>query len=110
MAATPTEKTGGSQTAVISTEHTLATITDAGTYVLVVDTGNMLNGDELEIRIKTKVRSGNSSKLAYFAAFAHIQVEVNKVFVPVPTVVEFVATLKQTAGTGRAYIWSIYAL
>lgn len=99
----------GSQTAVISTEHTLATVTAPGVYVLVVDTNAMVNGDVLELRVKRKVRTGDTTRVAYYATYAHAQGADNniKLSVPIPSPFEFVATLKQTAGTGRAFPWSV---
>lgn len=97
----------GSQSASISTEHTLATITDPGVYVLVVDTVNMVNGDELELRLKTKAKSGSTSRLAYSQTYIHAQGELNKYSIPVPVDTEIVATLKQVAGTGRSFDWNI---
>lgn len=103
--------TEGSQNpAVISTEHTLATITDAGTYILTVDLSGMQNGDVLELRVKTKLTSGDTSQLAYDAFYAHAQSRPNVYSIPVPSPIEFVATLKQTAGTGRTFIWAVYRL
>ena len=113
------EKSGGSQTAVIDTEHTLATITAAGTYILGVDMSNLVDGDELELRIYVKMRSASASDCIYNQAYAHKQGDgaaanakgtVVKVSVPVPAPFQFIATLKQTAGTGRAFDWSIYEL
>ena len=43
----PTSKSSGTQAATIDTEHTLATITDAGTYVLFVDTNAMVLADNM---------------------------------------------------------------
>lgn len=97
----------GTQTATIGTEHTLATNTSGKTVVLVVDTGNMANGDILELRLKTKVLSGGTSRLAYIATYSNIQATPQKYSVPVPANIEIVATLKQTAGTGRNYPWSL---
>jgi hypothetical protein len=107
---TVAEVTGGTQTATIGTEHTLATSTTGKTYVLVVDTVNMVNGDELELRLKTKARTGNGSQVAYTAAYANVQATLNKYSVPVPANIELVATLKQTAGTGRNFIWSLLSI
>ena len=104
------ENTGGSQTAIIDTEHTLATITAAGTYVLEVELTNLVDGDELELRIKVKGRSASTSRLAYIQSYAHAQSRLVVLSVPVPAPFEFIATLKQTAGTGRVFIWSIYEL
>lgn len=102
--------TESSQTATISTEHTLATITSAGTYVLAVDCANMVNGDVLELRVYTKLTASDTSQLTYYAAYKHAQGALNKLSVPVPAPIEFKATLKQTAGTGRAFIWAVYSL
>lgn len=104
------EVTGGTQSATVSTEHTLATSTTGKTYVLFVDTVNLANGDVVELRLKTKGRSGNSSQLAYYAVYAHVQTSPNKYSVPVPANIEIVATLKQTAGTGRNFIWSLLSI
>ena len=107
----PTSNQSGSQTATISTEHNLGTeITAAGTYVLVVDTGNMAAGDVLELRIKTKAKSGGTQRQAYAVSYANAQASPNKYSVPVPVDTSFQATLKQTAGTGRAFDWNILAL
>lgn len=101
----------GSQSATINTEHQLgSTITAAGVYVLVVDTNAMVNGDTLELRIKTKAKSGSTSRLAYYATYVNAQSDLVKYSVPVPCDVEFIATLKQTAGTGRSFDWNILAL
>jgi len=100
----------GTQVATITTEHTLDTDTTGKTYVLVVDTGAMVNGDTLELRLKTKVLSGGTSRLAYMATFENIQAEPQKYSVPVPANIEIVATLKQTAGTGRSFPWSLLSL
>jgi len=104
-----TENTGGSQTAVITTEHVLATITAAGTYQLVVDTANMVSGDTVELRVKVKARSASSSQEIFYATFSHAQgTDDLKLSPPCPAPFEFIATLKQTAGTGRAFVWAIY--
>lgn len=103
------EKTGGTQTAVIATEHTLATIAAAGTYQLGVNTSNLVDGDTVELRVKVKLRSGNTLRQVFKAVYTNNQGDDEiKISPPVPAPFEFVATLKQTAGTGRAFIWSIY--
>lgn len=106
----PTIIAEGDQTAVIGTEHTLVTDATNKIYVLVVDTGNMVNADILELRIKTKVRTGGVSRQAYSVSYAHVQGDPNKYSVPVPADVEIVATLKQTAGTGRVFPWKLLSV
>lgn len=92
------------------TEQNLDTEATSGVFVLAVDCGAMVGGDELELRIKTKVRAGSNSRLAYYAVFVNAQGVPNKYSVPVPSDVEFIATLKQTAGTNRTYPWKLMRL
>lgn len=100
----------GTQTATVSTEHTLNTDTTGKTYILAVDTGNMVLGDELVLKIYTKVISSGTERLAYVGNFQHNQSEPNKYSVPVPANYSFKATLQQTAGTSRAFDWAVLAL
>jgi len=108
----PSESNGGTQAATIGTEHTLATITTDGTYQLEVDTDPLVGGttpDILELRAKVKIRTGESSKQVYYAAYMGDQgaEDVIKISVPVVCVEELVFTLKQTQGTGRTFTWSV---
>ena len=105
-----TSNSDGSQTAVISTEHTLGTITTAGSFVLMVDTSAMALGDKLTLRAKTKVRSVGTTRLAYTANYAQVQGDPVKLSLPIASTNEVIFTLEQTAGTGRAYNWEIVGL
>jgi hypothetical protein len=97
----------GAQTAVIGTEHTLTTNAVGGTFVLALGASPLVNGDTLELRIKTRVTSGGSPHTAYFAIYSNAQGEGAKysIPIPVPSSTAACATLKQTAGTGRAFDW-----
>jgi len=105
-----TSNSSGSQTAVITTEHTLATITTSGSFVIGVDANAMALGDELTLRVKLKVRSTGTTRLAYEANYAHVQGEPVILSIPVASTNEIVFTLEQTAGTGRAFPWEIWEL
>jgi hypothetical protein len=92
----------------LDSEDTLDTETDPGVYVLVVDTNEMVNGDVLVLRIKTKDKSGGASRLAFQAVYAHIQAEPHKYSPPIPIDTEILCTLEQTDGTGaRDYDWNL---
>lgn len=106
----PTVIACGTQTATINTEHVLATDTTCKNYVLVVDTGNLANGDTLELRLYTKVLSGGTERLVYLAVYVNAQGEPQKYSIPVPANISLKATLKQTAGTGRDFPWSLLSL
>lgn len=100
----------GSQTATLTTEHTLATISADGTYQLQVDCNNMALGDVTLLRAKLKVRSSGTTRLLYEHRLTHVQASPVVVTVPVASTNELVYTLTQTAGTGRAYPWEIVQL
>ncbi len=112
MPSVPTAKSSGTQSATISTEHTLLSTTDAGVYVMEVDTNAMASGDTLELRIKKKVLSGGTVRGGYVVTYSGAQSadDIIKVSVPITTDVGADFTLKQTAGTGRSFPWKILAL
>lgn len=103
----------GSQTAIISTEHTLADTSLAGTYQLLVDTINMAAGDVLELRLYEMVLTAGTRRVVYYQLYADAQVadDLIKISVPLSTALTdsgaIRATLKQTAGTGRIFPWSL---
>lgn len=101
--------TSGSQTATLTTEHTLATITAAGKYVLSVDVANLADASETcTLRIYGKARSGDTERLLESATVngASIKklIESPEVYSPH----HLKATLEQNGGTGRAFPWAIY--
>lgn len=108
----PTAIGSGTQTAVIGTEHTLATDTTNKTFVLVVDANAMAAGDRLELRLYSIVLTAGTERVAYFASFAGVQDVEDKIkySVPIPADISCKATLKQTDGTGRAFPWKLLSL
>jgi len=99
----------GSQTATISTEHTLATINTGGVFVLAVDMANLVAGDVVEVRIYGKARTGDTERLLHRGTYGPAALASPLVMsVPIASPHHFKATLKQTAGTGRAFPWAIY--
>lgn len=102
-----------SQTATLTTEHTLADTSAAGTYQLYVDTINMAAGDVLELRIYHMVLTSGTRRVAYMARWAGAQPadDLIKVSIPISTALSdsgaIRATLLQTVGTGRVYPWAL---
>lgn len=105
-----TVENSGTQSATIGTEHTLATVTGAKVLILMVNCTNMVNGDEVELRVKTKVLTGDSVEQTQYAVFTNIQSDKIKYSIPIasPFTAEF--SLKQTAGTGRDFKWSVMSV
>lgn len=103
------EKTGGSQTATLDTEHTLATVTDAGIYVLRVFLTNLAAGDIVRLRIYVKARNATDAEGIIHEATIGPIVPSEKYTdsVPVLAAGHFKPTLEQTDGTGRAFPWVI---
>ena len=101
-----TVDSSGSQTAVIGTEEILDSPTTNGTYVLAVDTVNMANGDVVELRCYDKI-DGTNLRQVWKGAFGNIQINVGVHSPPMSITAGGKFTLKQTAGTGRAFPWAV---
>ena len=101
----------GTQTAVLTTEHSLHTSTLARTFVLSVDTVNMVNGDALTLRIKTRTLSGGTNRVAYVVNYAQVQGDPIKLSIPLPSAFSVEFTLQQTTGAaGRDFDWAVLSL
>lgn len=110
LGATPSQTDSGSQTATISTVHTLATKTDGETYVLFVDTSNMALSDTLELIAQFKTLTGSTEDVVERYPASNVQVLPIKMLGPWATVHSLKFTLEQSAGTGRAFPWSVVKL
>lgn len=103
----------GTQTATVTTEHTLADTSTAGTYVLSVDTVNMVAGDVVELRLYEMALTSGFRRVAYYVAYAGAQPtdDIMKISVPISTALSdsgaVRATLKQTFGTSRNFDWNL---
>lgn len=109
--ANPTDQAHNTQTATIGTEHSLTTITVAGTFQLQVDLVNMVSGDVVEIRWKSKTLTSGTETQGDCYTFYGPQTAkcVSDLIANINTdssSVEF--TLKQIAGTGRNYPWQVF--
>ena len=104
-------ESSGTQTAVISTEHSLAAPSTAKTRTLTVDLTNMVNDDRLELRVKLKVLTGGTVRTTLVKISKHDPGGAGspEIFQSVPVWMPFGGdfTLKQTAGTGRDFDWAV---
>ena len=106
----------GTQTAVIGTEHVLNdnTTNEGGVFDAGIDLGNMVAGDIVEIRLFEKMLAGGTLRRTYYAKYVGVaddepNFKSQVLYIPAVTVKkEWKLTLKQTAGTGRAFDWTIY--
>jgi hypothetical protein len=103
----------GTQTAVIGTEHTLLDTSAGGVYTFEVDPAAMAAGDSLELRIYKMVLTAGTRRCCYYARYDGVQVADDMLKVSVPVATELTDsgairfTLKQIAGTGRAFPWKV---
>lgn len=91
-------------------ETTLATITSAGVYQFSIDLNVLANGDVLEVRIYTKVRTGATSRVAWLATYQNAQGADNMNAYSPPLMIHGTAEFKVTVtltGTTRTFVWSI---
>jgi len=101
------ESNSGTQAATLDTEHTLATITTAGSYLLRVDINALVKGDKLILREKVKTLTGSTSRLSHLYNVAHDNEEDVVETFPTSIAHEVIYTLEQTDGTGRSFDWSV---
>lgn len=103
----------GTQTATVTTEHTLTGVNVAGQYQLVVDLVNMAANDILELRVYQTVLTGGTNEKSVLYSFYGVQDADFITFSsdlfnnPLTDSNSLKFTLKQTAGTGRNYPWSV---
>lgn len=101
-----TVDSSGTQTATVGTEHMLATPTTNATYVFSVDTVNLALGDLVELRCYDMV-DGTNYRQMWKGTYQHAQINNAKASPPLAVTTQARFSLKQTAGTGRAFPWSV---
>jgi hypothetical protein len=92
------------------TEQTLTTQTTPAVYVFSFSALNMVNGDAVEVRIYTKMLSGDAYEQMYCVTYVHGQSDEGKLSEPVPVDIDYKVTIKRVAGTDRAYKWKLLSL
>ena len=108
-----TAQGSGTQSATVTTEHTLLDVAVAGTFTLHVDTVNMVAGDVVELRLYQMVLTGGTRRVAYFASYSGAQPADDVIKISVPISNELTDsgalrfTLKQTFGTSRNFPWKV---
>lgn len=106
----PSQSTSGSQACTVTTEHSLASTTTAGTYCLRIDLNAAVDGttpDRFRVAVKTKTLTGSTARYEQSWEIEGAQYLDNWISDPVPSVhyVEFLLT--QTTGTSRTVDWSL---
>lgn len=116
MAVTPTEVDTGSQTATITTLHTLNSGTPPrttdGIFVLRVDVSALVMGDAVEFLVAEEVQNDSgTARDAIIGELVGAQGD-NDWWHSVPFLLAngWDFKLRQTVGTGRAFPWSIWQL
>src|SRR5271169_3348396 len=82
---------------VASGETTLATDTNNGTFVLELDTSNMVLGDLLEVRVYTITLAAGSLIQAWKATYQHVQINNKKISPPIASDQSIKCTIKWLA-------------
>jgi hypothetical protein len=99
------------QTAVISTEHFVADVDEAGVFSFHVDTGNMVAGDIVELRTYQMILTSTTAILVNIMTYMGVQDIPIKISEPISNdLAESQAlrfSLKQTFGTGRNFPWKV---
>lgn len=108
-----TAQGSGSQTATVTTEHTLLDVAVAGTFTLHVDLSVLLAADIVELRVYQIVLTGGTRRVVYMDRYSGVQPTDGQGTISVPISNELTDagslrfTLKQTVGTGRVFPWKV---
>ncbi len=97
----------GTTTPTVGVETTLATDTNNGTFVLEVETTNMVLGDLLEIRVYTITLAAATLTQAWKGTYQHPQINNHKISPPIASDQSIKCTINQTAGTARSFPWKM---
>jgi hypothetical protein len=88
-------------------EHVLAQDTNNGTADFYADLSNLANGDLVELRVYAVCLSGGAMVQLAKGSAQHLQTNPLKKCFPIPSDIEVQVTIKQLAGTGRAFPWKL---
>lgn len=108
-----TVQASGTQSATVTTEHTLASINVAGVFSLHVDTNAMAAGDVLELRIYQIILTAGTSRVVSMGMYYGAQSTDDAIKISIPIGNDLTDTdslkftLKQTFGTGRSFPWKV---
>lgn len=104
---TASVKSSGTQTATLTTEHRLATVTDPGCYGLQIDVNALVDGETLEIFVYGIVlAAGTERQIDHFLIENATSDKIKyTLFYVSPISIGF--AIKQTGGTGRSFPWSV---
>lgn len=108
-----TAQGSGTQSATVTTEHTLLDVAVAGVFQLYVDRVNMVAGDILELRTYAIVLTGGTRRVFQFESWAGAP-DTDDIGVYFPPIANDLTdsgslrfTLKQTQGTSRNFPWKV---
>lgn len=107
---TPNPATGTTAALTIGTETTLASSTSlsqGGAFKPHIDLTNMADGDVVEIRGYNQATSGSVLVEDWVLSLANGQTDLCPPLPESTAVYAYKLTIKQTAGTGRTFAWSV---
>lgn len=104
----PTVNASGSQTATISTEHTLANPVTSKWFSGWIDLTNLAAAETVEIRVYVIIKTAGSYVQYFMQSVTGVQTNPALHIPSLPSDIGYKLTLKQTAGTGRVFDWKLY--
>ncbi len=105
----PSNKDSGSTLiATLDVAQTLATVTDAGNYLVKLNPGPLAADETLLIQIFDKVLTGDTTlnNLVYSGSVRADQVKIIT-SIPISTVFESILQITQSGGTKRTFDWAL---
>jgi len=100
----------GTATGFAGKEVALATVTNSGSMILSADLNALINGEEVELIVKTKVLVGGTVRQYQSASFRHAQADPIKASPPMASQHEAQFALIQKTGVARAFPWEVISV
>lgn len=108
---TPNPASGNVTPTTLGTPQTLASGTAvSGTFMPRVNLSNMADGDIVVFTVLTKANGSDTEGQSWYISFANKQIDVLPPFPITPTAEDYNFQINQTAGTLRAFQWSVLNL
>jgi hypothetical protein len=89
------------------TEQSFTSGTASGSYYLELETNNMVDGDQIEIRGYIKPGASSTKRQCIYNSLSNLQSDPGYIsgILPTPGYIEF--SIKRIAGSDRSYKWAI---
>lgn len=101
---------GGGSSITYSIAFLLSTQTSTDTFVFLVNTENMVDGDVVELTVRSRATVGGAELVASRVVRNNVQANPYEFSIPIVSLFRLKVYLEQTVGTARTFDWNLITL